>query len=245
VSALMSGVLLSVAFSALLRVKSVVDLVLGTGFLRVGLLIVGLLTLAIAASLLVVQTDFKRMLAYSSMENMGIVAIAAAAGTELAIAALLLHVLAHGIGKALVFLGSGQIQAAHGSTAISGVTGVLRRSPLVGATFAVGLAVLIGLPPFAMFASELSISRALADAHLGWVLGAMLLLVVVAFTALVRNGARMLLGPPDPGSPAIVVPRSVAGALVAGVVLSLVLGISAGPLTDLFRTAATLLGATP
>ena len=91
VSALMSGVLLSVAFSALLRVKSVVDLALGTGFLRTGLLIVGLLTLVIAASLLVVQTDFKRMLAYSSMENMGLVAIARGrrhrAGSRRAVAA--------------------------------------------------------------------------------------------------------------------------------------------------------------
>ena len=69
--------LLSVAFSALLRIKSVVDLALGTGFLRTGLLIVGLATLLTAASLLVVQTDFKRMLAYSSMENMGLVAVAA------------------------------------------------------------------------------------------------------------------------------------------------------------------------
>ncbi|QTE30755.1 proton-conducting transporter transmembrane domain-containing protein [Pengzhenrongella sicca] len=243
VSALMSGVLLSVAFSALLRVKSIIDLALGTGFLRAGLLVVGIATLLVAACLLFVQTDFKRMLAYSSMENMGIVAIAAAAGTELAIAALLLHVLAHGVAKALVFLAAGQLQAAHDSTAIRDVTGVLTRSPLIGTAFAVGLAVLIGLPPFAMFASELSISRALAQAGLGWVLGAMLLLIVVAFAALVRNGSRMLLGPPDPGSPAIAVPRSVAGALVAGVVLSLVLGVTAGPLTDLFRSAATLLGA--
>jgi hydrogenase-4 component F len=243
VSALMSGVLLSVAFSCLLRVKSVVDLTLGTGFLRTGLLIVGLLTLVIAASLLVVQTDFKRMLAYSSMENMGLVAIAAAAGTQLAIAALLLHVLAHGIGKTLVFLASGQLQAAHDSTAISDVTGVLARSRMVGVTFIVGLAVLLGLPPFAMFASELSISRALAGAHLEWVLGAALLLMTVAFTALVRNGSRMLLGPPAPGSPAITVPRTIAAAMVTGIILSLALGLSAGPLTHLFQTAATQLGA--
>ena len=244
VSALMSGVLLSVAFSALLRVKSVVDLAVGTGFLRAGLLIIGLLTLLIAASMLVVQTDFKRMLAYSSMENMGLVAVAAAAGTKLAIAALLLHVLAHGISKTLVFLTAGQLQAAHGSTAIADVTGVLARSRLIGIAFAVGLAVLLGLPPFAMFASELSISRALANAHLGWALGVALLLVVVAFAALVRNGSRMLLGPPAPSSPAIAVPRSVAGALVTGVILSVTLGLSAGPLTQLFRTAATMLGAT-
>ena len=242
VSALMSGVLLSVAFYALLRVKSVVDLAVGTGFLRTGLIIVGLLTLLIAASLLVVQTDFKRMLAYSSMENMGLVAVAAAAGTKLAIAALLLHVLAHGIAKSLVFLGSGALQSAHDSTRISDVTGVLARSPMIGVTFLVGLAVLLGLPPFAMSASELSISRALADAGLGWVLGAALLLVVVAFAAMVANGARMMLGPPAPGSPAIPVPRSVSVALVTGVILSLVLGLTVGPLLELFQTAATLLG---
>jgi hydrogenase-4 component F len=245
VSALMSGVLLSVAFSVLLRVKSVVDLALGTGFLRAGLLIVGLLTMLIAASMLVVQTDFKRMLAYSSMENMGLVAVAAAAGTRLAIAALLLHVLAHGISKTLVFLGAGQLQAAHGSTAIGDVTGILARSRLIGIAFAVGLAVLLGLPPFAMFASELSISRALANSQLGWALAAALLLVVIAFAALVRNGSRMLLGPPPPSSPTIAVPRSVAGALVTGIILSVTLGLSAGPLTQLFRTAATMLGATP
>jgi hydrogenase-4 component F len=244
VSALMSGVLLSVAFYALLRVKSVVDLAVGTGFLRIGLIIVGLLTLLIAASLLVVQTDFKRMLAYSSMENMGLVAVAAAAGTKLAIAALLLHVLAHGIAKTLVFLGSGQLQAARDSTRISDVTGVLARSRMIGITFLVGLAILLGFPPFAMFASELSISRALAAAGLGWVLGAALLFVVIAFAALVRNGSRMLLGPPDAGSAAIAVPRSVAAALVTGVILSLVLGLTAGPLLELFQTAATLLGGT-
>jgi len=243
VSALMSGVLLSVAFSALLRVKSVVDVALGTGFLRTGLLIAGLLTLLVAASLLVVQRDFKRMLAYSSMENMGLVAVAAAAGTELALAALLLHVLAHGIGKALVFLAAGQLQAAHGSTAIGDVTGVLARSRLIGTSFAVGLVVLLGLPPFAMFASELSISRALAGAHLEWALGLALLLMVIAFAALVRNGARMLLGSPDPGSPSISIPRSVAGALVTGVILSFALGLTAGPFTQLFHTAATQLGA--
>jgi hydrogenase-4 component F len=243
VSALMSGVLLSVAFSALLRVKSVIDLALGTGFMRTGLLIAGLLTLLIAASLLAVQTDFKRMLAYSSMENMGLVAVAAAAGTELAIAALLLHVLAHGVGKALVFLAAGQLQAAHDSTAIGDVTGVLARSRLIGTSFAVGLVILLGLPPFAMFASELSISRAMAGAHLEWALGLALLLMVVAFAALVRNGARMLLGSPDPSSPAIVVPPSVAGALVTGVILSLALGLAAGPFPLLFHNAATALGA--
>jgi hydrogenase-4 component F len=114
----------------------------------------------------------------------------------------------------------------------------VRRSRLVGVSFAVGLIVLLGLPPFAMFASELAIARSLANAQMAWVLGAALLLIGVAFAALVRNGGRMLLGAPAGGAPTIVVPATVAAALLVGVATSLVLGVSAGPLTDLLSTAA-------
>ena len=242
VSALMSGVLLAVAFSVLLRIKPVIDAATGPGFLRTGLIVLGLMTLLISALMLVVTGDVKRMLAYSSMENMGLIAIAAAAGTPLAIAGLLLHVFAHGVGKTVLFLAGGQLQMAHDSTAIRDISGVVRRSRMVGGSFSVGLIVLLGLPPFAMFASELAIARSLADAGLAWALAAAMLLVAVAFTALVRNSGRMLLGTAPAGAPAIVVPGSVAAALVVGVAVSIVLGITAGPLTELFADAATLLG---
>ena len=242
VSALMSGVLLSVAFSVLIRLKPIIDIATGPTFLRAGLLTVGLATLLVAALMLTVTGDIKRMLAYSSMENMGLIAIAAAAGTTLAIAALLLHVLAHGIGKTVLFLAGGQLQAAHGSTAIADITGVVQRSRLVGGSFAVGLIVLLGLPPFAMFASELAIARSLADARLAWVLGAGMLLITVAFAALARNAGRMLLGPAPEAAPAIAVPATVTAALLVGVGASTVLGITAGPLADLFTTAASQIG---
>ncbi|HTM84084.1 MAG TPA: proton-conducting transporter membrane subunit, partial [Mycobacterium sp.] len=245
VSALMSGVLLSVAFSALLRIKPVIDTAAGPDGLRTGLLVVGLATLLVAAMLLTVTSDLKRMLAYSSMENMGLIAIAAAAGTTLAIAALLLHVLAHGVGKTILFLAGGQLQRAHDSTVIADITGVLRRSPLIGTTFTVGLVVLLGLPPFAMFASEVAIARSLADARLAWALAAALVLVVIAFAALVRNSSRMLLGVPDRGAPPITVPATVAAVLVIGVVASIGLGVTAGPLTELFTNAAHHIGALP
>ena len=238
VSALMSGVLLAVAFSVLIRIKPIIDVAVGPAFLRVALL-----TLLVAALLLTVTTDLKRMLAYSSMENMGLIAIAAAAGTGLAIAALLLHVLAHGVGKTVLFLAGGQLQAAHGSTAISEITAVLSRSRLVGVSFAVGIVVLLGLPPFAMFASELSIARSLADAQLAWALGLALLALVIAFAALLKNSGRILLGSPGVDVPAIRLPVTVGSALLAGVVLSVALGVTAGPLAALFTTAAGQLGA--
>ena len=243
VSALLSGVLLSVAFTALLRVKTIVDVALGTAFLRDGLLIVGLLTVFVAAALLTVQTDYKRMLAYSSMENMGLVAIAAAAGNTLAITALLLHVLAHGIGKTLLFLTAGQLQASHDSTSIADVRGMLARSPLVGTAFAVGLGVLLGFPPFALFASEVAVARGAAQADIAWVLGVALALIVIAFAALARNAGAMLLGRAPDSAPTIVVPATVAFALVLGIAASVLLGLSAGPLTSLFHNAATMLAA--
>ncbi|WP_068185487.1 proton-conducting transporter membrane subunit [Mycobacterium sp. UM_CSW] len=243
VSALMSGVLLSVAFSVLIRLKPIIDAATGPTFMRSWLLVIGLATLVVAALMLTVTPDLKRMLAYSSMENMGLIAIAAAAGTTLAVAALLLHVLAHGIGKTVLFLASGQLQAAHRSTAIADMSAVLRRSRLVGVALAAGVVVLLGLPPFAMFASELAIVRSLADARLTWAIGAGLLLVAIAFAALARNFGRVLLGDSRADAPAITVPRTVAAALVVGVAASAALGVTAGPLTGLFTTAASEVGA--
>ncbi|CAJ1500439.1 proton-conducting transporter membrane subunit [[Mycobacterium] kokjensenii] len=242
VSALMSGVLLSVAFSVLIRIKPIIDVAVGPEFLRTALLVAGLTTLLIAALLLTVTADLKRMLAYSSMETMGLIAVAAAAGTRLAVTALLLHVLAHGVGKTVLFLAGGQLQVAHRSTAIGEITAVLGRSRLVGGAFAVGMLVLLGLPPFAMFASEVAIAISLADTRLTWALGVALLGLVVAFAALVRNTGRILLGAPAAGSPAIRVPATVAAALVTGVALSIALGVTAGPLSDLFASAASQLG---
>ncbi|OBH45401.1 hydrogenase [Mycobacterium intracellulare] len=248
VSALMSGVLLSVAISVLIRIKPIIDTATGNAFMRSGLLVIGLATLVIAALMLTVTPDIKRMLAYSSMENMGLIAIAAAAGTTLAIAALLLHVLAHGIGKTVLFLASGPLQAAHDSTAIADITAVLRRSRVIGGSIAVGVIVLLGLPPFAMFASELSIARSLADARLTWVLGAGMLAIAVGFAALVRNSGRILLGGTTGASeiaPKIVVPETIATALFLGIAASIALGVTAGPLAGLFTAAASIVGASP
>lgn len=238
-SALMSGVLLSVAFSVLIRIKPVIDAAAGPGFLRGGLVCVGLVTLLIAALMLTATGDLKRMLAYSSMENMGLIAVAAAAGTRFAVTALLLHVAAHGVGKTVLFVSGGQLQAAHGSTSLADISGVLGRSRMVGSAFAVGILVLLGMPPFAMFASELAIARALADAHLGWALAATMVSAGIAFAALARHSGRILLGPNASGAPTIAAPTSVAVALAAGVACCAALAVTPQSVTGLLVTAGT------
>lgn len=241
VSALMSGVLLSVAFSVVLRVRVVSDAALGNGFMRVGLLVIGLATLVVAVSLLVAQKDFKRMLAYSSLEQMGLIAVATAAGTPLALAGVLLLIMAHGIAKAILFISAGQLQHAHHSSEIADVTGVLARSPLLGTAFGLGLLGLLGLPPFALFVSEVAMARGMAEGHLALPLGAALVLLLVGFVSLIRPGVAMLLGPPSVGSPALVVTPTTTAPLVIGVVAFVGLGMVGGALPHLLTTAAAIL----
>jgi hydrogenase-4 component F len=241
VSALMSGVLLSVALASLLRVKSVVDAALGVDFMRRGLLVLGLLTLLIAAGSLVAQRDYKRMLAYSSMELMAFATIGAAAGTPLAISGLLLVVMVHGLAKAVMFIGAGPLQQAHRSTAVASVRGLLSRSPVLAVAVTLGLCVLVGLPPFGLFAGEIGIARGLATAGLGWPLGLAALLLLVAVAALVGRGGAMLLGDPDPFASRIQLARLDVAALAAGVVGCLLLGITVGPLDDVLTEAGRLL----
>ncbi|HSN06278.1 MAG TPA: proton-conducting transporter membrane subunit, partial [Candidatus Angelobacter sp.] len=135
VSGLMSGVLLSVAFYAILRVQAVVDPVLGPELMRGLLVSAGLLSLLVAAALIVRQRDLKRMLAYSSIEHMGLLALAAAVGGTLALAAALLHVLGHGLAKSSLFVVSGRILAVEGTTRMSGIRALLSRRPAVAVPF--------------------------------------------------------------------------------------------------------------
>jgi hydrogenase-4 component F len=208
VSALMSGVLLSVAVYALLRYRVIASAALDPAFVRTLLLTVALASLALAASMLLAQRDYKRLLAYSSIEHMGLVVVGVAAGTRLAVAALLLHILGHGLGKAVLFCGSGQILAAEGTTKIAGITGLLARRPVLGATFALGLAALLGLPPFSLFASQLALARAVTAAGLGWAVAVTLILLLVVFVAVAARTAGMLLGrPADPDPAGTELPR--------------------------------------
>ncbi|MFE3785540.1 proton-conducting transporter membrane subunit [Amycolatopsis sp. NPDC059090] len=250
VSALMSGVLLSVAFYAVLRVKVIADLALDAGFARALLAVMALASLAVAATLLLAQRDYKRMLAYSSIEQLGLVTFGAAIGSPLAIAAALLHVLGHGLAKSVLFLGAGKILQRFGTSRIDEVRGLAGRAALLAGCVGFGVLALLGLPPFSLFASELGIARAgFAAGGMGWATGAALVLVLVIAAALVGHTSHMLLGaPPQRPGPATAPVRLSPGtavSLVGGLLVCAVLGVVAGPLSSLLHAAADLLTRTP
>lgn len=244
VSALMSGVLLSVAFYAVLRVKVISDIALGTGFARILLVAASLASLAVAAALLIAQRDYKRMLAYSSIEHMGLMSLGAAIGGPVAAAAVLLHILGHGLAKSVLFIASGHIQSLTQSNRIVKVTRLASRMPLLGGAFGIGVLALLGMPPFSLFASELGIASAGISRGLGWAVIVALVLMLIIVAALAHHTGRMLLGKPDTA-----IDASRAGgsslALILGLAACAVLGVTTGPLTELLDSAAAIVGATP
>ncbi len=196
VSGLMSGVLLSVALYVILRLRTLSDAVLGQQTMRTLLLTLGLASLAVAAVLMVTQRDYKRLLAYSSIEHMGIMAVAAGIGGSLATAALLAHMLGHGIAKAAMFVQAGRILRATGTSRVGGVSALLARDSSLGRPWLSGMAALAGFPPFPLFFTEVAILLAGWQAGLGAAMTAVVVLLFVAFTGLTRHSLAMTLGAP-------------------------------------------------
>ncbi|MFH0879288.1 MAG: proton-conducting transporter membrane subunit [Lentisphaerota bacterium] len=160
ISAMLSGSLLPCAFLAVLRIYHIC-LAAGEGaFVTWPLLVLGLFSMAVAGVFIVGQRDFKRMLAYSSVEHMGILALGLSIGGRLALFGTLLHLLNHGLTKVVMFLSAGNIYHAYGSKSTDQVRGALRRVPWSAAIFLAGFMAMTGSPPFGPFISEFTILNA-------------------------------------------------------------------------------------
>jgi hydrogenase-4 component F len=195
VSALMSGVLLSVGLYAVLRFKTVADLAAGPAFAGRLLVVIGLASLGVAAAFLWAPRNYKRMLAYSSIEHVGVVCLGLGFGGPLGVTGAILHIANHALAKSVLFLLTGRIRAAYGTAEIPGISGLLTAMPLTGRGFLIAMLALMGLPPFGLFVSEVMIFTAgFQTGHLvASALG--LALLVVAFAGLLRVTHRMLYGP--------------------------------------------------
>jgi hydrogenase-4 component F len=195
ISALMSGVLLNVGLYAMMRFKAVVDATVGPVFAADLLIGLGLLSLLVAAAFLVAQRNYKRMLAYSSVEHIGIVCLGLGFGGYWGVFGALFHVINHALAKSLLFILSGNILLKYHSAEIHDVRGLLRAAPLTGALFLAGILALVGLPPFAPFISEFIIFRAGLESY-PWAAATGVILLVVVFGGMLASVNRMLYGEP-------------------------------------------------
>ena len=195
-TALMASSLFAVAMYALLRWKAVADATLGSGYTNNLFMVLGLLSLLIAALSVVLATDYKRMFAYSSIEHTGLICLGFALG-PLGTFAALLHLVNHTAAKSLMFFLVDNIEHKYRSPLIEKTPGLLKTMPWTGALFAFGLMTLIGLPPGGIFIAEFALFRAGFALKHPWLMGAALALLAVVFVSFIRHLNKMLYGTPS------------------------------------------------
>jgi hydrogenase-4 component F len=246
VSALMSGALTSCAFVGLARFTAIVFAAGLDDFARPLLIAFGLASLVVATAFVIGQSDVKRLLAYSSVEHMGLLVLGLGVGGAGAFGSVL-HVLNNGMAKGMLFLAAGNMVMATGSSAAADLRGLRRTRPISAALLLVGLFAVTGSPPFGLFVSEFAIVTGAIREHHIWVAIALLGLLSIIFAGIggmllgVVFGERAS-GDEGNGSAPPESPWLVSGPLaLAAIVLLLGVYIPA-PLRESLADAARMLG---
>jgi hydrogenase-4 component F len=244
ISALLSGALLNCAFLGILRSYQIcLSAGLGT-FCRPLLILFGLISMGWAAVFILGQTDYKRMLAYSSVEHVGIMALGIGIGTG-AVFGSLLHAVNHSLTKAMLFLLAGNILAVYKTKTITQVSGVLNKIPFTGILWIAGFLAITGIPPFGLFVSEFTIAKSMIEQDRFGIAAAFLSLLALIFIGMAAAFLRMAHGSspdnlPDDGRPNTAL--TVVPSLALGI-LTLMLGLYLPPaLSKLLHEAAAALG---
>jgi hydrogenase-4 component F len=232
-SAMLSAALLNTGMYAIIRFYAIALRGLGSSYPQHVMLVFGFASVLIGVLFMVRKGNFKRLFAYSSVEHMGIIAIALGFGGVLGLYGALLQTLAHALGKSVLFLSSGDVVLGLGTREAGQVRGLLTSLPLTGGSLMFGALAIAGSPPFGIFPAELTIVRAGFTSSSPVLPLLLLVLLVIAFISLMRTISEMVTGEPAPGpgsgGPVAYASRAArlaaAAPLVAGLVGLLILGV--------------------
>jgi hydrogenase-4 component F len=197
ISALMAAGLVNMALYALMRFSILVNRAVGEGFTSTLFMIFGLASMAVATPFILAQRDFKRLLAYSSVEHAGIIVFALGIGSPLALFGALLHLLNNAIAKILLFLTVGNVQMAYDSKIMRKVTGAIKVVPVSATFLMIGVFALSGWPPFGMFISELTIISAGFSSGAVVQVIAFIAILATIFGGFIYYTSKMVLGEPS------------------------------------------------
>ena len=248
ISAMLSGALLAAALYAVLRLGAIAQLAVGTSYVHVLLLVFGALSLVLAGFFALRQSNYKRLLAYSSIEHMGIVSLGIGIGGPIAAYGAFLHVVVHAAGKTLAFFGAGDLLSRYESREVDDVRGVMRAAPFTGTMVLIGALAIGGVPPFGIFRSELVIVTGGFSRSSFALAGLLVLFANVAFVGLYQVFHRMVLsgGEREGSDRACMLRREqplMALAMLISLAVVLVLGLwIPGPLDQLLHSAAAVIG---
>jgi len=187
VSALLSGALLNTAMVGIVRYLVVADAAGISTLARGTLLALGAFSLLVAALFIVRQKGLKRLMAYSSVEHMGVIALGFGFGGPLGTAGALYHMLNHSLNKSAMFFGAGAVMRSYETKRIPSIRHVMRHLPVLGGLWLAGAVAITGAPPFALFLSELTIIRAgLAGSYYA-LIALMAILLVIIFVGFLNH----------------------------------------------------------
>jgi hydrogenase-4 component F len=239
----LSGLLLNAALHAVLRAKAIVGAHAGAAAPGRFLVALGLASLLVAAFALWRRRDARRFFAWSSIEHMGLAAIAFGLGGVTGNLAGLLHMLGHSLCKSAVFFGLGAAVRLRGSQKTAEIAGLCASHPALGWTLAIGVAAVAGLPPFALFASEFLLLAEIAG-HYAWAILPVGLGLLTATAAKIHTMQALCLGEPVPDRVgAAAVDAFTLGPMWLHLVLAMLLGLALpGPLAAMLGVAAGIPG---
>lgn len=248
IGAILAGGLTSCAFLAFLRIYHICRVAGEFAYMSKVLLFMGLVSMATAAFFMINQRDLKRMLAYSSIEHMGILTIGLGIGTP-ALFGTLLHVIANGLTKGVLFLSVGNIHRAFGSKNIVQVRGALRLMPVSGSLFLISFLAITGSPPFVPFVSMFSILNGAFEAGKYTTAGLFLIFLLLVFIGMGAPILKALQGSsPVPNKEKMIYRDTFASYLpiIGLLILVFLFGVYIpSPLSELLNDAVGYLGGQP
>ncbi|HPS20947.1 MAG TPA: proton-conducting transporter membrane subunit [Candidatus Omnitrophota bacterium] len=221
VSALLSGALIKCALFGIIRFHTIAIGACGPGFSDLLLLLFGLISIVIATPFILTQQNFKRLLGYHSVEHVGIIAFGLGIGGSVGTYAALLHVINHGVTKALVFFVAGDAIGCYKTHNMDKIQGFIRVAPYAGTFLMLGAFSLAGTPPFSIFVSELLVIKAAIASKYFIAVAIFLVMVIAIFAGLIHHAGKMAFGEPDKTVPVGGEPVSCVSAMsvLAGVMI--------------------------
>ena len=194
ISAMLSGVLLKTAIYAILRFTVIVNRCASSSYTSSLLIFFGLLSLAVSAGFILAQKDLKRLLAYSSIEHIGIICVGLGLGGIMGLYGALLHVFNHAMTKSLMFFGAGNVVKKYKTNNMNMVRGVIESMPWTGTVLIIATFALIGSPPFSIFFSEIIIIISAFTKGAYWTSALLLLFISVIFGGIIFHLSKIIFG---------------------------------------------------
>jgi hydrogenase-4 component F len=194
VSAMLSGALLNASMLGIARFLGVVNGTSVSKFAHSAVVGFGIFSFVLATLFIVRQTGIKRLMAYSSVEHIGVQALGLGFGGALGVAGALYHMLNHSLNKSLMFFGAGNAMRAYQTKEIPMIRNVLKVSPVTGTLWLLGAVGIAGAPPFALFLSEFTILRAGIAGRYRWAAIVFVIFLIVVFISFLSHFRNMYFG---------------------------------------------------